>query len=67
MNHKNLPPNSCHNCGSTSYRPIIARDEHGVMQPTGRYVCTGCKLEFTDINDWRNGPVESQVSAPTPK
>lgn len=47
------PVNACQNCGATSYRTIIERDDNGEMKPSGRYACTGCKREFTRIEDWR--------------
>jgi hypothetical protein len=25
------------------------------MQPTGQYQCVQCKLQFTDIREWREG------------
>ena len=49
------PTNSCHSCGATAYRPVLARNERGVMQPTGQYQCVQCKLQFTDIREWREG------------
>ena len=48
--------NRCHVCFSTCYRPVIARNADGQMQPTGRYQCVKCKFEFPDAADWRNGP-----------
>lgn len=47
--------NRCHQCGATSYKPVIKRDELGVMTMSGTYQCTGCRLEFTDIDTWRLG------------
>jgi len=47
----------CKQCGSTSYKPIIRRDDQGVMRPSGQYQCTGCILVFTTLNAWRNGSV----------
>ena len=38
-----------------AYRPVLARNERGVMQPTGQYQCVQCKLQFTDIREWREG------------
>jgi DNA-directed RNA polymerase subunit RPC12/RpoP len=47
------PLNSCQDCGATSYRTIIERDSEGLMKPSGRYACTGCKREFARIDEWR--------------
>jgi len=49
--------NQCKQCGSTSYKPIIRRDQQGVMRPSGQYQCTGCNLVFTTLGEWRNGEV----------
>ena len=50
----------CHNCGATSYKSVIGRDEHGAMRPTGRYRCTGCDVVFSSAQAWREGPGASQ-------
>lgn len=50
-----LVMNKCHQCGSTSYKPIIRRDQQGVMRPSGQYQCTGCNRVFTTLDTWRNG------------
>jgi len=47
--------NKCHRCGATSYKPVIKRDESGTMKPSGEHQCVGCKLIFTDIDQWRIG------------
>jgi hypothetical protein len=57
------PPNSCRRCGSTSYRPVIARDEHGALKPNGVFTCTGCELQFLNINDWRLDASEQQPAS----
>jgi hypothetical protein len=49
------PVNSCHNCGATSYRPVIGR-VGGMMQATGQFQCTGCRMVFTYLDEWRFGP-----------
>ena len=49
--------NKCHQCGSSSYKHVIKRDQDGVMRPSGQYQCTGCKLVFASLSDWRNGKV----------
>ena len=54
MTHQVRPSNSCSQCGATSYRPVIGRDGRGAMQPTGRYCCTGCNLEFGVLDEWRH-------------
>lgn len=56
------PLNACQNCGATSYRTIIERDGQGEMKPSGRYACTGCKREFSRIDEWR-GPTGKGLSA----
>jgi len=45
--------NKCVQCGSTSYKPIIKRDDQGVMRPSGEFRCTGCSLIFKNIDEWR--------------
>jgi hypothetical protein len=47
--------NKCHQCGATSYKPVIKRDDQGVMRASGTYQCTGCRLVFETINEWRAG------------
>ncbi len=49
--------NKCKICDATSYKPIIRRDEKGVLRVTGQYQCAGCKREFATFDDWRNGDV----------
>jgi len=54
--------NHCHQCGATSYKPVIKRDGQGAMTMSGTYQCTGCQLEFTTIDEWRTshaGQVEA--------
>ncbi len=48
--------NKCHRCGATSYKPVIKRDESGTMKPSGEHQCVACKLVFSNIDEWRNGP-----------
>jgi hypothetical protein len=52
--------NKCHRCGATSYKPVIKRDESGAMNPSGESQCVGCKLIFTEIDEWRVGPSAAQ-------
>jgi hypothetical protein len=52
--------NKCHRCGAASYKPVIKRDEDGAMSPSGESQCVGCKLIFTDIDEWRVGPAVSE-------
>jgi transposase-like protein len=47
--------NKCNKCGSTNYKTVIKRDEHGVMRPSGQYQCTGCNMIFKNLDEWRNG------------
>ena len=49
------PINSCHRCGATAYKPVVARNDKGVLQPTGQYQCVKCNLTFTEIREWRDG------------
>jgi hypothetical protein len=49
--------NKCHRCGATSYKPVIKRDDSGTMKPSGEHQCVGCKLIFTNIDEWRTAPV----------
>lgn len=52
----------CHHCGATSYKPVIKRDEQGVMSMSGLYKCTGCGLEFKSIDEWRKGDASQNGS-----
>jgi hypothetical protein len=56
------PMNSCHRCGATAYKPVVARSDKGVMQRNGQYQCVKCNLTFTDIREWRDGssPIATQ-------
>jgi rubredoxin len=47
--------NKCRQCGAKSYKPVIERDGLGVMRPSGKYQCTGCKLVFETVGEWRSG------------
>ena len=49
------PANACHQCGATSYRPVLSRAADGAMRPTGQYMCVHCKFLFTTIEEWRKG------------
>jgi hypothetical protein len=51
-----IKTNKCHRCGAASYKPVIKRDEDGAMNPSGESQCVGCKLIFTEIDEWRVGP-----------
>jgi hypothetical protein len=65
LNKAMTPVNKCHRCGATSYKPVIKRDEAGTMKPSGEFQCVGCKLLFTDIDTWKNGPTPlSDASLP---
>ncbi|MCB8748090.1 hypothetical protein LHU53_14360 [Rhodoferax sp. U2-2l] len=54
--------NKCHHCGATSYKPVIKRDEQGVMNRSGLNRCTGCGLEFEAIDEWRKGVASHRVA-----
>jgi len=54
------PINKCHQCGATSYKPVIKRDESGTMKPTEEHQCVGCKLIFKEIDEWRIGPAQQR-------
>lgn len=45
--------NACGHCGATSYKTLIARDESGVMRPSGRYQCVQCRRVFAVVSQWR--------------
>lgn len=49
------PIHRCGKCGATSYRRVVARDEHGSMRATDQYLCSGCALVFADPKSWREG------------
>ncbi|MFY8044240.1 MAG: hypothetical protein ACOVOD_15075 [Rhodoferax sp.] len=42
----------CHECGATSYQPVMARAHDGAMRATGQYKCTGCRNVFDSIRAW---------------
>lgn len=54
------PRNSCHRCGATAYKTLIARDDAGAMRPSGQYQCVQCKQVFRNVREWRDG-VEDTV------
>ena len=47
--------NACGHCGATSYKALMARDEAGVMRPSGRYQCVQCLRVFSRVEEWRRG------------
>jgi len=47
--------NKCQQCGASSYKAVIKRDGQGVMRASGTYQCTGCRLVFATIDEWRTG------------
>lgn len=49
------PLNSCHRCGATAYKTLIARDDTGAMRPSGQYQCVQCKQLFRNVREWRDG------------
>ena len=49
------PRNSCHRCGATAYKTLIARDDTGAMRPSGQYQCVRCKQVFRNVREWRDG------------
>jgi hypothetical protein len=55
------PRASCRECGAVAYRPVIARDAAGRLTASGLYQCTGCRLRFKHLNEWR------EVQGHTPK
>lgn len=52
-------------CGATSYRRVIARDDHGALRPTDLYECSGCSVVFADSKAWRDGGADD-LAAPPP-
>jgi len=42
----------CHECGATSYQPVIDRVASGALLPTGQYKCTGCRNIFASVRAW---------------
>jgi hypothetical protein len=56
------PVNKCHACGATAYKQVIQRDAAGAMSPSGVYQCSGCRMLFSSIGEWRNGPVQQQLA-----
>lgn len=45
--------NACARCGATAYKSLMARDETGVMRPSGQYQCVQCRTVFSQIEQWR--------------
>ncbi|MEY2891947.1 MAG: hypothetical protein RJA98_1855 [Pseudomonadota bacterium] len=65
--HRGMTPmNACRHCGATSYRQVIARDGRGVMSPSGRFQCCGCRLVFDDLRLWRRERAGDAPLAYTP-
>lgn len=62
-----MPPrhftHRCHLCGATSFRQVVARDEHGAMRATRGCLCSGCKKVFADSHAWRGGDAAARSSA----
>lgn len=56
------PVNKCHACGATTYQQVIQRDAAGAMRPSGVYQCSGCKLLFSSVGEWRHGPEQQQLA-----
>lgn len=54
------PANACHQCGATSYRPVVSRAPDGAMRPNCQYMCVRCKILFTTVDEWRLGEVTSK-------
>lgn len=46
--------NACGRCGATAYKSLMARDEAGVMRPSGRYQCVQCRRVFSRVEEWRD-------------
>ena len=42
----------CHDCGATSYLPVIERAPNGALRPTGQYRCSGCRGIFATVKAW---------------
>ena len=59
------PMNSCQRCGATAYKPILLRNDAGVMRPSGRYACVQCGLVFTNIHEWRGDPDSAELTRST--
>ena len=53
------PRASCRECGAVAYRPVIARNAAGRLTASGLYQCTGCKLRFKDLSEWRELPAHT--------
>lgn len=42
----------CHECGATSYQPVIERAPGGALLANGQYRCSGCHSVFTSVKAW---------------
>jgi hypothetical protein len=61
-----LTTNSCRQCGATSYRRVIERDQSGAMQAGRLYRCSGCSVVFADPLSWREGERGNSPGDPLP-
>jgi hypothetical protein len=43
----------CRQCGAASYRRLTHRGDDGVMHYSDRFKCSGCRLVFSDLAEWR--------------
>jgi Fe-S cluster biogenesis protein NfuA len=58
-----LPKNSyrCRSCGSTSYQRLTHRGPDGAMRYSGVIQCSGCPLQFSDLQEWRERRLRPRV------
>lgn len=42
----------CHDCGATSYLPVLVRSVSGALMPSGQYRCSGCRGIFATVKAW---------------
>lgn len=56
------PVNKCYACGAASYLQVIQRDAAGAMSPSGAYQCSGCRILFSSIGEWRHRPEQQQLA-----
>ena len=53
----------CRQCGATSYGRLTHRDADGAMTYSGTFRCSGCRLTFNSLAEWRKGIQSATATA----
>ena len=59
------PVYRCRSCGSTSYQRLTHRGPDGVMRYSGVNQCSGCPLQFSDLQEWRERRLRPRIASGT--